>query len=153
MAISTGLSNALSGLQAHQRAMDVTSNNISNASNPDYVRERAVFSTLTPINSIPGDIGMGVKISSVNRITDTFLFNRYTSTSANLKQLNTTEQYLQEIATYFPDVNDQGLHKDMEDFFDAWQNLASNPNDGSAKVTLANKTQKLTDTFKFLRGK
>ena len=153
MAISTGLSTALSGLQSHQMALDVTSNNISNASNPDYVRERAVFSTLTPINSIPGDIGMGVKISSIKRITDTFLFDRYTSTSANLKQLNTTEQYLQEIATYFPDVNDQGLHKDMQDFFNAWQNLASNPNNGSAKVVLANKTQKLTDTFHFLRNK
>ncbi len=153
MAISTGLSTALTGLQAHQQALEVTSNNISNASNPDYVRERAVFSTLKPINSIPGDIGMGVKISSVNRITDTFLFNRFTSTSATLKQLDTTEQYLQEIATYFPDVQDQGLHKDMQDFFDAWQNLASNPNNGSAKVTLANKTQKLTDTFHFLRGK
>ena len=153
MAIATGLSTALSGLQSHQRALDITSNNISNASNPDYVRERAVFSTLTPINSIPGDIGMGVEISSVKRITDTFLFDRYTSTSASLKQLNTTEQYLQEIATYFPDVNDQGLHKDMQDFFDAWQNLASNPNDGSAKVVLANKTQKLADTFHFLRDK
>ena len=153
MAIATGLSTALTGLQAHQKAIDVTSNNISNASNPDYVRERAVFSTLKPINAIPGDIGMGVNISSINRITDTFLFNRFTSTSATLKQVSTTEQYLQEIATYFPDVQDQGLHKDMQDFFNAWQNLASNPNDGSAKVVLANKTQKLADTFHFLRGK
>ena len=153
MAIATGLSTALTGLQSHQKALEVTSNNISNASNPDYVRERATFSTLTPINSVPGDIGMGVNISSINRITDTFLFNRFTSTSATLKQLTTTDQYLQEIATYFPDVQDQGLHKDMENFFNAWQNLASNPNDGSAKVALANKTQKLTDTFHFLRNK
>ena len=153
MAIATGLSTALTGLQSHQKALEVTSNNISNASNPDYVRERAVFTTLKPINSIPGDIGMGVNISAINRITDTFLFNRFTSTSATLKQVSTTEQYLQEIATYFPDVQDQGLHKDMEDFFNAWQNFASNPNDGSAKVVLANKTQKLADTFHFLRNK
>ena len=153
MAIATGFSTALTGLNAHQQAIDVTSNNISNASNPDYVRERAVFSTLKPINAMPGDIGTGVEISSINRITDTFLFNRFTSTSASLKQLTTTEQYLQEIATYFPDVNDQGLHKDMQDFFNAWQNFASNPNDGSAKVVLANKSQKLANTFHFLRKK
>ena len=65
MAISTSFSTALTGLKAHQTALDVTSNNISNASNPDYVRERAVFSTLSPINSIPGDIGAGVEISSI----------------------------------------------------------------------------------------
>ena len=153
MAISTAFNTAITGLNAHQKAIDVTSNNISNASNPDYVRERAVFSTLTPINSIPGDIGMGVEISAINRITDTFLFNRFANTSALLNSLKTQEEYLQEIATYFPDVNDQGLYKDLKDFFNAWQTFASNPNDGSVKVTLANTTQKLANTFQSLRFK
>ncbi len=153
MAISAGLNIALTGLKAHQTAIDVTSNNISNASNPDYVRERVVFSTLKPINEIPGDIGIGVEISSINRITDTFLFNRFASTSAALNSLKTQEEYLQEIGTYFPDVNDQGLYKDMKDFFNAWQNFASNPNDGSVKVALANATEKLTDTFHSLKNK
>jgi len=153
MAISAGLNTALTGLQAHQKALDVTSNNISNASNPDYVRERVVFSSLKPINEIPGDIGIGVEISSINRITDTFLFNRYANTSAMLNSLKTQEEYLQEIGTYFPDVTDQGLYKDLKDFFNAWQELASNPNDGSVKVNLANKTQKLTDTFHSLNDK
>ena len=153
MAISTGFNTALSGLKAHQQAIDVTSNNISNASNPDYVRERAVFSTLPPVNTVPGDMGMGVDISSINRLTDTFLFNRFTSANANLQNLKTQEEYLNEIATYFPDVQDQGLFKDLKDFFNAWQTLASNPNDGSVKVDLAYKTQKLTDTFHTLREK
>ncbi len=117
MAISTAYSTALTGLKAHQTALDITSNNISNASNPDYVRERAVFTTYDGINSIPGDIGMGVKIQSVMRITDTFLFNRFTQSSANVKNLSTKEQYLNEIATYFPDVEDQGLNKDHKRLF------------------------------------
>ena len=153
MAISAGLNIALSGLKAHQTALDVTGNNISNASNPDYVRERAVFSTLPSINSIPGDIGTGVEISSINRLTDTFLFNRFISANANLESLKTQEEYLNEIATYFPDIQNQGLFKDLQDFFNAWQTLASNPNDGSVKVDLAYKTEKLTDTFHTLREK
>jgi len=153
MAISTAYSTALTGLSAHQKAIDVTSNNISNASNPNYVRERTIFTTLDGINAIPGDIGMGVEIKTITRITDTFLFNRYTQTSANLKNLSTKEQYLNEIATYFPDVNDEGLNKDIKDFFDAWQTFASNPNDGAVKVDLAYKTQKFTDDIKQLRGK
>ena len=153
MAISAGLNIALTGLKAHQKAIDVTSNNISNASNPDYVRERVVFSNLKPINAIPGDIGIGVEISAINRITDTFLFNRFINTSALLNSLKTQKEYLQEIGTYFPDVTDQGLYKDLKDFFNAWADLASNPNDGSVKVNLANKTQKLADTFHLLRDK
>ena len=153
MAISAGLNIALSGLKSHQTAIDVTGNNISNASNPDYVRERAVFSTLPSINSIPGDIGTGVEISSINRLTDTFLFNRFISANANLESLKTQEEYLNEIATYFPDIQNQGLFKDLKDFFNAWQTLASNPNDGSVKVDLAYKTEKLTDSFHTLREK
>jgi len=149
---SSSFSTALTGLKAHQTALDVTSNNISNASNPDYVRERAIFTTQDPINTTPGDIGMGVKIETVMRITDTFLFNRFAQTSSNLKNLETKEQYLQEIATYFPDLDDVGLNKDLKDFFNAWQTLASNPNDSSVKVDLAYKTQKLTDTIKSLRN-
>jgi len=153
MAIATSFSTALTGLKTHQTAIDVTSNNISNSSNPDYVRERTVITSLNPINSIPGDIGMGAEVSSIYRITDTFLFNRYTSTSATYNNLDTQEKYLQEIATYFPDVTDDGLYKDIEDFFNAWQDLASNPNDDSVKVALASKTQSLTDNIKTLRNK
>lgn len=153
MAISAGLNIALTGLESHQKAIDVTGNNISNASNPDYVRERAVFSTLPPINSVPGDMGEGVEISSINRLTDTFLYSRFIKANADLQNFKTQNEYLNEIATYFPDVQDQGLFKDIQDFFNAWQTLASNPNDGSVKVDLAYKTQKLTDTFHTLRGK
>ncbi|WP_456479749.1 flagellar hook-associated protein FlgK [Nautilia sp.] len=153
MAISSAFSTALTGLRSHQSAIDVTSNNISNASNPDYVRQRAVFSSLPSINSVPGDIGTGVEISSVKRITDTFLFNRYTSTSASYANLDTQEQYLKEIAAYFPDVTDNGLYKDIEDFFNAWQTFASNPNDGAVKVDLAAKTQILSDNIKNLKNK
>ncbi len=153
MAISTSLSTALTGLKAHQTALDVTSNNISNASNPDYVRERAIFVTSPPINTMPGDIGTGAKIESIYRVTDTFLFGRYTSTSASFANLDTQEQYLKEIATYFPDVTDNGLYKDIEDFFNAWQTFANNPNDGAVKVDLASKTQALSDNIKTLQSK
>ncbi len=153
MAISSSLSTALSGLNAHQVAIQTTSNNISNASNPDYVRQRTVFSSLPSINSIPGDIGTGVEISKIYRITDVFLFNRLSKTGEDLQKYSTMEKYLKEIATYFPDTEDSGLFKDIEEFFNAWQTLASNPNNGSAKVDLASKTQILSDTFHMLGNK
>ncbi len=153
MAISTSLNTALSGLQSHQIAIHTTSNNISNASNPDYVRQRAVFSSLPSINAIPGDIGTGVEITKIYRITDTFLFNRLSKTSSELKKYESMETYLKEIATYFPDIEDEGLFKNIKDFFNSWQTFASNPNDGSVKVELAQKTIALSDTFHQLTQK
>lgn len=153
MAISTGLNTALTGLNAHQIALDVTSNNISNSSNPDYVRERVVFSNNIGINTLPGTVGTGVNVEKIYRLKDTFLFNRYISNSANFSNLSTQEKYLKEISAYFPDVTDNGLDKDIENFFNAWQTFASNPNDGSVKVDLASKTQILSDNIKTLKEK
>ena len=153
MAISFGLNTALSGLQSHQLALNVTSNNISNSSNPDYVREKVIFSDNIGVNTIPGVIGSGVSIEKIYRLKDTFLFNRYTSNSTNFSKFSTQEKYLKEISVYFPDVTDNGLYKDIEKFFNAWQNFASNPNDGAVKVDLASKSQILSNNIKTLRGK
>jgi flagellar hook-associated protein 1 FlgK len=148
MAISFAFNVAQTGLKAHQKAIDITSNNIANASNKDYTRERVQLTTLGDIRTTPGDIGLGIKIESVVRIKDIFLFNRFTDTSANLQNLTTQERYLKEISTYFPDVTDNGIYKNLKDFFNSWQNLASNPNDSSAKVDLASKTKILVDSIK-----
>ena len=152
MAISSAFSIAETGLRASQTAVDVTSNNIANASNKSYTRERVQFSTIGGINTTPGDIGLGVEIKSIVRIKDAFLFNRFTKASANLQNLSTQAQYLQEISTYFPDVTDNGIYKNLKDFFNAWQNLASNPNDSSVKVDLASKTKILVDSIKEVRN-
>ena len=153
MAISTGFSTALTGLSVHQKALDITSNNISNASNQDYTRQRAAIETLGAVNTIPGDIGLGVHIKSIYRIQDTFLFNRLTDTQSKKSFLDTQEQYLSEITAHFPDVTDDGIYKSLEDFFNAWQTFANNPNDGSVKVDLAAKTDALSNQIKDLRNK
>jgi flagellar hook-associated protein 1 FlgK len=152
MAISSAFNVAQTGLKVHQKAIDVTSNNISNASNKAYTRQRAQISTLGSINTTPGDIGLGVQIQSIVRVKNVFLFNRFTNVSSNLQNLSTQEQYLKEISTYFPDTTDNGIYKNLKDFFDSWQNLASNPNDSSVKVDLASKTKILTDSIKEVRN-
>jgi flagellar hook-associated protein 1 FlgK len=152
MAIASAFNIAQTGLNVHQKAIDITSNNISNASNKDYTRERVQISTIGSVNTTPGDIGIGVKINTIVRVKNIFLFNRFTDTSANLQNLKTQEQYLQEISTYFPDTTDNGIYKNLKDFFNAWQNLASNPNDSSIKVDLASKTKILADSIKEVRN-
>jgi flagellar hook-associated protein 1 FlgK len=152
MAISSAFNVAQTGLKVHQKALDVTSNNISNASNKAYTRQRAEITTLGSVNTTPGDIGLGVQIKSIIRIKDIFLFNRLTETSSNLQNLSTQEQYLQEISTHFPDTTDNGIYKNLKEFFNAWQNLASNPNDSSVKVDLASKTKILADSIKEVRN-
>lgn len=68
MAIGSVMQNALSGLLVNQTALSVTSNNISNVNNPDYVRRQVVQQ-----ERVLGGQGAGVEIAAIQRVADQFL--------------------------------------------------------------------------------
>ena len=81
MGVSTfnGINVALRGLIAQQRALDVTTHNIANASTEGYTRQEAVLEAADPIANIsvwgmlfPGQLGQGVTVDSYRRIRDVF---------------------------------------------------------------------------------
>jgi len=153
MGLFSSLNTGYSGLNVNQGALAVTSNNVANASNLDYTRERAQIVSASSIHTSSGDIGMGAKIQTVVRIKNDFLFNRYEASNKDLSYFKTLQQNMNEIVSYFPDVKDVGLNKDIQNYFDSWNHFANNPNDDSAKVDLASKTQTLANTIKETRQK
>ena len=153
MSLISTLNTGYSGLNLNQNAISVTSNNISNASNSDYTRERAQIVSTTALHTPSGDIGTGAKVETVVRIKNEYLFSRYEEANKNMSYFSTLKQNIDEIATYFPDVQDVGLNKDIENYYDAWSNFANNPNDNALKVDLASKTQILANTIKTTREK
>ena len=81
MGVSTfnGINVALRGLIAQQRALDVTTHNIANASTEGYTRQEAVLEAADPISNVsvwgmlfPGQLGQGVTVDSYRRIRDVF---------------------------------------------------------------------------------
>ena len=153
MSLFSSLNTGWSGLNTNQVALSVTSENISNASNPNYTRERAQIVSLNAIHTASGDIGMGSKVQTIIRIKNEFLFNRYEVANKDLSYFKNLQKNMNEIVSYFPDVQDKGINKDIQNYFDAWNNFANNPNDDSAKVDLASKTQILANTIKETRKK
>jgi len=153
MSLFSSLNTGWSGLNTNQVALSVTSENISNASNPNYTRERAQIVSLNAIHTASGDIGMGSKVQTIIRIKNEFLFNRYEVANKDLSYFKNLQKNMNEIVSYFPDVQDKGMNKDIQNYFDAWNNFANNPNDDNAKVDLASKTQILANTIKETRKK
>jgi len=153
MSLFSSLNTGWSGLNVNQTALSTTSNNISNASNPDYTRERTKVVSSHSIHTSTGDIGMGAKVETIVRIKNEFLFNRLETTNKDLSYFKNLQKNMNEIVSYFPDVKDKGLNKDIQNYFDSWNHFADNPNDNSAKVDLASKTQTLANTIKETREK
>ena len=153
MGLFSSLNTGYTGLQVNQTAIAVTSNNISNASDKDYTRQRAQIVSSSSIHAPNGDIGMGAKVETIVRIKNDYLFSRYENVNKDLSYFNTMQQNLNEVANYFPDVKDVGMNKDIQEYYNAWSDFANNPNDNALKVNLASKTQTLTNTIKTTREK
>ena len=59
--MGTALYTGVTGLQAHQRRLDVVAANIANVNTPGYTRQRADLENSNAIDSSPGQMGGGVK--------------------------------------------------------------------------------------------
>lgn len=141
-----------SGLNAAQVGIDTTGHNISNAETPGYSRQRVVTAAATPLYVQPGAVGNGTQITEIARIFDSFTFGRYSTAAQNKENSDTLKSNLQELSTYFPEIDKVGIKNDMQNYFDAWQSLANNPSNTSLKEALAQTTQTLSQHIQDTRS-
>ena len=153
MSLFSTLNTGYSGLNVNQTSIATTSNNIANASNPDYTRQKTQIIANGSIHTGSGDIGMGAKVETIVRIKNEFLFNRFEIANRDLSAYSTLQQNINEVANYFPDVQDVGLNRDIKEYYNAWNKFANNPNDNALKVDLASKTETLANNIKQTREK
>src|SRR5215204_857389 len=99
-----GLQQSLRGLLAHQRAMDVTGHNITNANTEGYSRQEAVMAAATPYDIEAGllvgggaMLGGGVDIQAFRRIRDGFLDLQFRAQSMSLGGYEATTSTLQQV--------------------------------------------------------
>jgi len=145
--ISGLVSNALTGLQAAQSALQVTGNNIANVNTPGYSRETAVQSTLTP--SLYGGqyLGNGTQIDAVTRSYSAYLQSQVWSTTATASGANTFKTQLQPVVNLLAGTN-AGLSTAINQFFASGvAQVAANPSDMPSRQNLISQAQGLAQTF------
>lgn len=149
--IFNALNIGYSGLKTSQVAIDTTGHNIANAENPDYTRQRAVISPNTPLNTTPGDIGLGAKISEIVRIHDEFVYKRLKSASTDNEYRQFRKETMDEISGYFPEIDKNGIYNSMQEYFNAWNDFSKNTDDSSLKINLAQQTRTFTSVIRQTR--
>ncbi|WP_457595834.1 flagellar hook-associated protein FlgK [Hydrogenimonas sp.] len=154
--IFNGLHIGYSGLKTSQIAIDTTGHNIANAENPDYTRQRVVISPNPPLNTVPGDLGLGAKISEIVRIHDEFVYKRLKGASNDNEYNRFRMDTMDEISSYFPEIDKNGIYNAMQDYFDAWNDFSKNTDDSALKINLAQSARTFTatirDTYDQIRG-
>lgn len=138
-----------SGLTAAQVGINTTSHNISNAESDGYTRQRVITAAAQPLN---GRTGNGVQILEIERIFDNFVFDRFASISSDKEYSEFEKKTLEELSTYFPEIDGVGIKADLVDYYDMWQTLADNSDNDSIKLALAEQAQTLSDHIRLTQN-
>ena len=148
MSSLTALSNiAESALMAQEAAMQVTGQNIANAQTPGYSRQSLLLNASTPQNTPFGSFGTGVTMASVTRNRDTLLDQQYRNQSAPSAAYQERSSLLGQIQDVYGEPSTTGLANTIDNFFNSWSELASNPDDSSAKAVVQQAGAQLASTF------
>ncbi len=152
MSLFGTLYTGVSGLKVADLSIATTGHNISNVNNPNYTRQRVVASANIPMHTVPGDVGTGAKIDTIARIHDEFVFKRLKQSSNMLSNTSYSQRRLEEVTKYFPDLQGVGLQEDITGYFNAWNNFASNPSEGSQKINLIQHANTMATNLKDTRN-
>lgn len=144
MGISRVFDIASRSLGVYQRALDATSHNIANASNPDFTRTKVLLSTERPEPIAGGEWGTGVKIQDILRVRMSLLDSQTRLYNSKYADANKRSLVLSQVETFLSEPSDQGLSKLINSFFSSWDELASTPNSIPLRNNVTQSAQKLT---------
>ena len=147
-----GLDIGASALRAAQQLLDTAAHNVANANTPGYSRQAVTLTESPPYSlpafnrsGVPGQVGSGVTVAAITRVRDSFL-DLQVQVQAGLKaEWDTKQQQLAKIEAVFPEPSDSGLGGTISKYWNAWQDLASDPTSAAARAALTEQAASLAE--------
>jgi len=125
----------LSALQAFQQAIEVTSNNVANASTPGYDEESIELETALPQDAGGFAIGSGVGVAGVQRAYSQAAATQLNTSQSTLGQLTALQNYTSQIDNLFG-TTAGGLTTALQTYYSGWSAVADDPTSSSAREAL-----------------
>lgn len=141
--LNSSLYIGLSGLQTAQGALNVVGHNIANVNTANYSRQR-VNQSANP-SQIFGTLqyGSGVGITSILGMRDTYLELQIAQTTSRQSGANVRYTATEAISTLFEEDGSTGLASLLQSYFEAFEKLAAQPEDGSVRTNAIGQAQSL----------
>jgi flagellar hook-associated protein 1 FlgK len=133
-------------LSTNQKVIEIAGNNIANVNTPGYSRQKAVLSPYPSLNFGGFVIGQGVQVGDIVREHDAFLTNELRAKSTAYGEEDAKALPLAELERLF-NISDNGLSTEIDNFFDAWQELAANPGGQTERDLVIQRGELLADAF------
>ena len=142
---------SISALQAFQQAINVTSNNVANASTPGYDRETVNLTEAIPQSDGAATIGAGVVVSGINRAFSQAAANQLNTSQSSLGQLNSLKNYSSQIDNLFG-TTIGGLSTALQGLYGAFADVANDPTSTASRQALIGQAQSVASSFQNANG-
>jgi flagellar hook-associated protein 1 FlgK len=147
-----GLNTALTSLYAQKRGLDVTGQNIANASTEGYTRQRLRLAAnaggINPgVYSTVDSVGNGVRIAGLDRSRSEYLEERGRTEHGNAAYLTNQTATYNSVEDVFAEPSDTALQARLHDMWDSWNDVANNWQDPSTRSSLIERSVTVATTL------
>jgi len=143
MAGISALNIASTALAATRTAMDISANNVANASTPGYSRQRAIIGDLVKGGGAGAN---GVGIESIRRNASELIERQRRTTSTSLAQAQSLGGYLGSIDSLMG-APDEGIAKALNGFYSSVNDIAREPENRAYRAGLLNSISLVKDIY------
>ncbi len=156
------LLSAAKSLTAQQAGVEVAGRNLANVNNPAYARQRVELGDRVTTLTSHGPVGSGLELLGIKQIRDQFLDIAVTREGAQTGLLQAQQSGLERAEAALGEHVDRsgdsgsittatnsttGIGAGINEFFNAFDELAANPADAGAKQVLLQKADILANKF------
>ncbi len=142
----------IGGLRVSQTSLQVTSNNIANADNPSYSRQRVETSTLPEQLSGGGYIGNGNIVDGIERTVDAFLVRQIQLDTATFNNLDIFAGNIEQVDSLLAD-DFSGLGPAISNFFSSIESSAQDPTSEPARQVVISEADGLSQRLNSLTAR
>ncbi len=142
------------GLLAHSRALTTVGHNVTNASTEGYSRQRAEFSTVSPLTrpgltrpERAGQLGQGVEVSRISRVRDEILEGRVVEQAHTETYWEERDKYVLMLEQIYNEPAEESIRGDLDRFWDSWQELSMHPAQQSSREAVLERGKTLVDNI------
>lgn len=148
-----------SALRAQQIGLNTIGNNIANVNTPGYARKNVVLAGDPVVN---GGVGGGVRVTALTRQRDNFLDSQFRFEGGAMGRLEVTNRLMGTVESIFTELSGGGssetsaifnqasgaaLSGGFSRFFNAFQDLANDPQSISARAQVREEARFITEQF------
>jgi flagellar hook-associated protein 1 FlgK len=132
-------------LQASSAQLNVVSHNVANVNTDGYSRQEAIQTTRIPEDTPQGYYGRGTALNSVVQKVDKLILERISDKTSSQSYCETRLSQLSRLEALSNEAGEQGIGGLITSFFNAWQEVANDPDTSAIRQNLKDTAESLAD--------